>query len=73
MSLRDSKQDHSVVDKLPDRRPAAASGPAAESAAGDHKSAVLASDKLRRELGGPEGPDPTRYGDWERKGRCIDF
>ncbi len=26
-----------------------------------------------RELGGPTGPDPTRYGDWERKGRCIDF
>ncbi len=26
-----------------------------------------------RESGGPEGPDPTRYGDWERAGRCIDF
>lgn len=26
-----------------------------------------------RELGGPKGPDPTRYGDWERGGRCIDF
>jgi hypothetical protein len=26
-----------------------------------------------REIGGPTGPDPTRYGDWERKGRCIDF
>lgn len=25
------------------------------------------------ELGGPKGPEPTRYGDWERKGRCIDF
>lgn len=25
------------------------------------------------ETGGPTGPDPTRYGDWERKGRCIDF
>ena len=25
------------------------------------------------ETGGPKGPDPTRYGDWERKGRCIDF
>ncbi len=25
------------------------------------------------EVGGPEGPDPARYGDWERKGRCIDF
>lgn len=25
------------------------------------------------ELGGPSGPEPTRYGDWERGGRCIDF
>jgi hypothetical protein len=25
------------------------------------------------EIGGPPGPEPTRYGDWERKGRCIDF
>jgi hypothetical protein len=25
------------------------------------------------ETGGPSGPEPTRYGDWERKGRCIDF
>ena len=25
------------------------------------------------EVGGPKGPEPTRYGDWEHKGRCIDF
>ncbi|KAH8871762.1 Succinate dehydrogenase assembly factor 4, mitochondrial [Schistosoma japonicum] len=25
------------------------------------------------EVGGPRGLEPTRYGDWERKGRCIDF
>ena len=25
------------------------------------------------ETGGPAGPEPTRYGDWERKGRAIDF
>jgi hypothetical protein len=25
------------------------------------------------EIGGPAGPDPTRFGDWERGGRCIDF
>jgi hypothetical protein len=24
-------------------------------------------------VGGPEGPEPTRYGDWELRGRCIDF
>lgn len=31
-------------------------------------------DNVRpREIGGPQGLEPTRYGDWERKGRCIDF
>lgn len=25
------------------------------------------------ETGGPKGPEPTRYGDWEKKGRCSDF
>lgn len=28
---------------------------------------------VTKERGGPRGPEPTRYGDWERKGRCIDF
>jgi hypothetical protein len=26
-----------------------------------------------REIGGREGPEPTRFGDWELRGRCIDF
>jgi hypothetical protein len=26
-----------------------------------------------REIGGPSGPEPTRYGDWERNGRVSDF
>ncbi len=30
-------------------------------------------DKKKREIGGREGPDPTRFGDWEKNGRCIDF
>jgi len=25
------------------------------------------------EIGGREGPEPTRFGDWEKRGRCIDF
>ena len=25
------------------------------------------------EVGGRKGPDPTRYGDWEKDGRCVDF
>ncbi|MAT32415.1 MAG: DUF1674 domain-containing protein [alpha proteobacterium MED-G10] len=29
--------------------------------------------KKPREIGGVDGPDPTRYGDWEKKGICHDF
>ena len=25
------------------------------------------------EIGGRNGPEPTRFGDWEKNGRCIDF
>ncbi len=31
------------------------------------------SESIPKEIGGPKGPEPTRYGDWEKKGRCIDF
>jgi hypothetical protein len=28
---------------------------------------------LPKEIGGRGGADPTRFGDWEKNGRCIDF
>lgn len=31
------------------------------------------SDSKPAEIGGPKGPEPTRYGDWEKNGRCYDF
>ena len=30
-------------------------------------------DEMPSEMNGPKGPEPTRYGDWEQKGRCTDF
>ena len=41
-----------------------------EAAARRHAQAERASGE---ELGGPSGPEPTRYGDWERKGIAVDF
>ncbi|MEM8547913.1 MAG: DUF1674 domain-containing protein [Pseudomonadota bacterium] len=38
--------------------------------------ATLESKKLStrpKEIGGRNGPEPTRFGDWEKNGRCIDF
>ena len=32
-----------------------------------------ASTNLPKEFGGVKGPEPTRFGDWENKGRCTDF
>jgi hypothetical protein len=52
-------------------------GPAAGGAKSDKLSDDPAADDKAsaspREIGGRDGPDPTRYGDWEKAGRCIDF
>jgi hypothetical protein len=44
-------------------------------AAGDKTAAaaMAAPGSAIHETGGPKGPNPTRFGDWERAGRCIDF
>ena len=39
----------------------------------EEKKATDSQDKPAAETGGPKGPEPTRYGDWEQKGRCTDF
>ncbi len=44
-----------------------------EAEAGNTDLADAAAEPRADEIGGPKGPEPTRYGDWERKGRCIDF
>ena len=31
------------------------------------------SEKMEKEVGGRDGPEPTRYGDWEVNGICVDF
>lgn len=49
----------------------AADAPAGESTCPDTGSGADAAPD--NEAGGPSGPEPTRFGDWERKGRCIDF
>jgi hypothetical protein len=52
------------VDPAPKPVPAATPEPAPKPATPGTKPA---------EHGGPSGPEPTRYGDWERNGRCSDF
>lgn len=42
-------------------------------AKGASSTAKAAEETQPAERGGPKGPEPTRYGDWEAKGRCTDF
>jgi len=35
--------------------------------------AVTDQATIPKEIGGRDGPEPTRFGDWEKNGRCIDF
>jgi hypothetical protein len=51
-----------------------------EPAAAPHTKGINPGDRPRLdlpaqplEIGGRQGPEPTRYGDWEMRGRCIDF
>ena len=47
--------------------------PAALPADDTRPSAGEAAPAAAREIDGRPGPEPTRYGDWEKNGRCIDF
>lgn len=44
-----------------------------EAAARRHAEAKADTAKVMGELGGPKGPEPTRFGDWERRGIAVDF
>jgi hypothetical protein len=41
--------------------------------AAERRAAEAAQAERKAELGGPKGPEPTRFGDWERKGIAVDF
>jgi len=64
-----------MTDHIPGAAPGKQLTPAArralEEAAARHATETAAEKPL--EEGGPKGPDPTRFGDWERKGIAVDF
>ncbi len=45
----------------------------AEEAGRKARNAARKCGETPEETGGPQGLEPTRYGDWEKAGRCIDF
>ena len=62
-----------MTDETKDRRPELppAAKRALEEAEARRKTAKAAD--LPPELGGRDGPEPVRYGDWEKKGIAVDF
>jgi hypothetical protein len=54
------------------QRPVADAAPATRARADDPQPPSPQGSQSR-EIGGPKGLEPTRFGDWERAGRCIDF
>lgn len=60
----------------PAPRPAASGSAPGQAAPGQPAPGQAAPDAAPArpvEIGGPKGPEPTRYGDWEINGRCVDF
>ena len=62
-------------DAIPNAAPGKALTPAARRALEEAaaRRAAEAAQPATGEQGGPAGPEPTRYGDWERKGMAVDF
>jgi hypothetical protein len=64
-----------MTDNPPNAAPGKALSPEArralEEAAARH--AAETAPDLPPEQRGPKGPEPTRFGDWERKGIAVDF
>jgi hypothetical protein len=65
-----STSDNSPAEGAEAELPAAAQRALAESE--ERRKTAKALD-LAPELGGRDGPEPVRYGDWEKKGLAIDF
>ena len=57
IALADWLRQQGAAEVAPDARPAA----------------PPTQDSIREIGGRRDGPEPTRYGDWEKNGRCIDF
>jgi hypothetical protein len=62
---------HKEAPEMDDDLPPAAKRALAE--AEERRKAAEGKPALPKELGGREGPEPVRYGDWEKKGLAVDF
>jgi hypothetical protein len=72
--MTDHPSSPAAAASVPERKPLT---PAAKRALAEAEARRLAAEAnpppVAKELQGPEGPEPTRYGDWENKGIASDF
>ena len=59
--------------QFPGRKPLSAAAQRALAEAEVRRAAAEAAKPRPKEFGGPKGPEPVRYGDWEKKGIASDF
>jgi hypothetical protein len=72
--MTDDRSDPAAAAKSPERKPLApAAKRALAEAAARRQAAEAHAEPPAKEFHGPKGPEPTRYGDWERKGIASDF
>ncbi|MEM9619909.1 MAG: DUF1674 domain-containing protein [Pseudomonadota bacterium] len=69
--MDEEKPEVSPKKDLPPAAVRALEEAAARRAAEDKQAAPKTAN--HKELGGPKGEEPTRFGDWERGGRAVDF
>jgi hypothetical protein len=65
--------DAEAPEKEAPRKPLSEAAKRALAEAEERRRAAEAEAERARELGGPKGPEPTRFGDWEKKGITYDF
>jgi len=61
------------VERVPAGQENATPKPAENVAASKPDPTASSQPDKPKEVGGPKGLEPTRFGDWERDGRCVDF
>ncbi len=70
----DPSRPAAAAASVPERKPLSSAAKRALAEAEARRQAAAADAKpLPKEIQGPKGPEPTRYGDWENKGIISDF
>lgn len=69
----DEEQKSAPVEAGPNKKLTPAAQRALAEAEERRRLAAAAESPRPREINGPKGPEPARYGDWERKGIASDF